>query len=107
MSDVEAIAAIIKQYENNGWKLRRVLATKEEDFYLFTSIGDAEVVISEQNALWFSRRSKPDAETWELRRLKGMAFALLAIIDNDLSPEEAEEIRNRIESDMMAGPGSI
>lgn len=103
MSDISAIAAIIEQYVRNGWTLRRVLATADEDFFLFTDLGEAEVIRGEQNALWFSRRSKPDAETWELRRLKGMAFALIAVIDDDMSAADAEEILARVEKEMLNG----
>lgn len=101
MSDANTISAIIEQYERNGWTLRRVLAGPDEDFFVFIDIGEAEVVRGEHNGLWFSRRSKNDAETWELRRLKGLAFALIAVIKDDMTPAETEEILSGVESEMF------
>lgn len=105
MSDANAISAIIEQYVKHGWTLRRVLATPDDDYYLFVGIGDAEVIIGKQNALWFSRRSKPNAETWELRLLKGIAFALIAVIEDDMTPDEADQILSGVETEMLDSRG--
>lgn len=91
--DRNAISAIIEQYRTHGWELRRALITPElkgslpevEDIF-----GSVEVRIGPNAGLWFSRRSQPDHETWELRRISASPFAVVAILPDSAGPEERE-----------------
>jgi hypothetical protein len=55
---------------------------------VIAALGDAETSISDLDAAWFSRSSKPGKVTWELRRLTGLPFALVAIIDESWDASE-------------------
>lgn len=87
------IAEILALYKKHGWILRRVLLSdelkKSLGSELETLFGDAEIRSSDVDAAWFSRQSKPEQETWEIRRLSETPFALMEIFD----AEDDEEIR--------------
>jgi len=92
------VKPIVELYEKHGWSLRRVLLTEPfNDEGIF-----AEVVIEDSaiDALWFSRISKPESETWELRRLTGSPFALIAVFDKSETNTEREDILREIEERM-------
>lgn len=63
---------------------------------------DVDVAASEMDGLWFSRKRHDGSETWELRRLFGTPFAMLAVIDDDMTTEEAARTLSEIESRMAA-----
>ncbi|MBX3290377.1 MAG: hypothetical protein KF855_13650 [Acidobacteria bacterium] len=94
----EIAEAIIDQYVRNGWRLRRVLAedTGKPPF------ADDEVPIAAASfdGLWFSRKRHDGAETWELRRLFGTPFALLAVVSDDASETEMDEVLAEVERKM-------
>ena len=94
------IAEILALYKKHGWILRRVLLSDELKKSLAGSLeklfGDAEIRSSEINAAWFSRKSKPEQETWEIRRLSETPFALMEIFD----AEDDEEIREQTLSEV-------
>lgn len=96
------VGDIIAQYKKYGWQLRRLLVPEGSREVDRAVIGNADVIVSDLNGLWFSRRSKPGSETWELRRLEGIPFALIAIVDDRSSDEEREKILNQIELEMLA-----
>lgn len=98
--DAAALKETIAQYEKHEWKLRRVLTVYELTPALKELVGDAEVELSVQNALWFSRRSLPDREAWELRRLGGSPFALVTVIPDDADDDEREAMLAEIEEEM-------
>lgn len=107
MIDSAAIADILALYKKHGWKLRRVLLCAEvrrdlqpSDAGLFET---AEVRDSAFDALWFSRRSKPDSEAWELRRISSSPFALVVVIE-DTAKEEREDILTATEERMLETP---
>lgn len=104
MTDRGEIADIIGQYVKHGWKLRRVLLTAKLSGSLgdITDLfGDAELRISDHDGLWFSRRSMPDREAWELRRISTSPFALVEVIPDGLTDPERDEILAEAEERMF------
>jgi hypothetical protein len=100
MTDFSTVREIIAQYEKHGWIPRRALLSEESKHLLSQSLGDIEIETSDLDALWFSRRSKPDSEAWELRRLTGSPFALIAIISSEMSSEEIEATLEQVADEM-------
>lgn len=97
MIDETAIRAIFGQYEKYGWQPRRVLLTADLRKTLANSLemlfGNIEIVAAELDAAWFSRPSpSSNATAWELRHLSSAPFALIEVVENDLSDDEREEI---------------
>ena len=103
MTDPAAIAAIIEQYEKHGWKLRRVLISSELADALRDSAAfpGADVRPSPHDGLWFSRRSLPDREAWELRRISAAPFAVVEVIPDGLTEEERDELLSEAEERMF------
>ncbi len=88
-------------YEKHGWKLRRVLLTKPVRAGLAEDdLSDLTVETAPIDALWFSRISKPESETWELRRISGSPFALIAVFDKNETAAERESTLREIETRM-------
>lgn len=100
MIDDAAIGEVIAQYEKHGWKLRRALLSDAADADSIHFDEGVDVVRSDMNALWFSRRSHPDTEAWELRRLSGLPFALIAVVPGNAPTSEIEEALAQVERDM-------
>ena len=98
--DATSLKEIIGQYARHDWRLRRVLTVYDIKPEVLELIGDAEIELSVQNALWFSRRSLPDREAWELRRLDGSPFALVTVIPDDADDDEREAMLAEIEEQM-------
>jgi len=103
MIDADTIKAILDQYSKHGWTLRRALlsaslaATLDKDV-LFAG---AEIHANINDALWFSRRSQPGFEAWELRRLSASPYALVDVIPDEFDPAEREERLRQVESKMF------
>ena len=97
MINEQSVREILAQYEKHGWNLRRVLLSTpiENSAMLF---GQAEIVCSDINALWFSRASFEDRETWELRLLSDAPFALVEVFEADDDETVREEIRSEMET---------
>ncbi|MEP6944539.1 MAG: hypothetical protein ABJA02_01385 [Acidobacteriota bacterium] len=75
------IAAV---YHKHGWMLRRVLVSPKsrESFSISAdSVGDAPVLTSDIDALWFSRQPKPGGVPWEIRHLSTEPYSLIFTID--------------------------
>ena len=107
MNDISHLRSIIEQYSKHGWTLRRANVTPATRA-AWASEPDAiepEVLIneSENEALWFSRRSHPDHEAWELRRLSGSPFALVAVLEDSLTDEDREAVLEATEKRMFDG----
>lgn len=100
MIDANAVGEIIKQYEKHGWTLRRALLSPEGKNAVSELIGPVETNDSDVDALWFSRRSQPESEAWELRRLTGLPFALVAVVPTDASSDELESTLEHVVDDM-------
>lgn len=109
MIDEESIVAILQMYAKHGWILRRVLLSAAGVNALLRSsvkiFGDVEIHESRLDALWFSRRSRPNDETWELRRLSENPFALVAVI-SDAESESRESVLKDVEDRMAAARNS-
>lgn len=100
MIDTNAVEEIIRQYEKHGWKLRRALLSPSSTGAASSFDAATDVHESDLDALWFSRRSRPDVEAWELRRLTGTPFALVTLIPTDFTDQETDAALNEIERDM-------
>ena len=97
MIDAEAADAIIEQYQKHGWILRRALLSAEGKQMLADKIGSGvSIVDSDVDAFWFSRQSNPKTEAWELRRLTGLPFALIAVLSTDADAEEIESTLDQV-----------
>lgn len=96
------IAEILALYKKHGWNLRRVLLSDALRAQLAESVaalfGEAEIRSAEIDAAWFSRKSKPGEEAWELRRLSESPFALFETFDEEDDDEVREEALYEIES---------
>ncbi len=90
MTDPVIVGEIIAQYEKHGWTLRRALLSAESERMLAQALSGVDVTLTDFDALWFSRRSNPNSEAWELRRLTGSPFALIAVVSSDMSADEIE-----------------
>ena len=100
MIDAAVVGEIIAQYEKHGWKLRRALVSKAPKSTLAYFDGAVAIVDSDLDARWFSRKSKPESEAWELRRLIGTPFALVTVVPTDATADELEASLAQIETDM-------
>lgn len=95
---------IIAAYQRHGWALRRALlkpATRsdlgEQVAGLF---GEAKLIDSEIDALWFARPSHAGREAWELRLVAEQPYALFEAFEADEIEEEREEARIEMENKM-------
>jgi hypothetical protein len=93
---------ILLQYKRHGWNLRRVLLSVKNVELLTDSLkalfGEAEIVASEIDAVWFSRASGKDNEAWELRSLGGTPFALVEVFESEDDEEVRQETRKEMET---------
>ena len=98
MIDRDGIASILDQYEKHGWKLRRVLLSRDllkKDPEIVDAFDGAEMQDAEIDAAWFSRSSRPGLTAWELRYLSTTAYALLETISDGTATDELEAALNR------------
>jgi hypothetical protein len=100
MTDSAIVGEIIAQYKKHGWIPRRALLSDASKGLLLKSLIEVEIEFSDIDALWFSRRSNPGSEAWELRRLTGAPFALIAIISSEMSPDEIEATLEQVADEM-------
>lgn len=96
MSDLTTISELIEQYSRHGWIVRRALLSAGSIMALGASLvslyPDLEISESVHEALWLSRRSHPDREAWELRRLSGSPFALVTNLEDALDDSDREAL---------------
>ena len=100
------VRAVIEQYEKHGWKLRRFIASPSMSGVAGEIIAQStDVLLVEHNnsALWFSRRSNPENESWELRRLSSSAYALVEVLDDEWSHDAKEELLTQTQDRMFSG----
>ena len=100
MIDAAAVGEILAQYDKHGWKLRRALLSPDSKSVFSNFDADVELVDSDFDALWFSRRSNPESEAWELRRVTGAPFALVVVVSAEDDGEELEAALAHIEDEM-------
>lgn len=75
---------IVAVYIKHCWVLRRVLLSpqlRDSSRTLTDAIGNAEVVYSDVDALWFSRPPVTNGVPWEIRHLNAEPYARLFKID--------------------------
>lgn len=107
MKNSAAIKDINALYTKHGWQLRRVLAADPDaEGFSAEELAGVEFEQAEIDALWFSRRSAPEQEAWELRRVFGSPFALLEVIPDDFSDDEREFVLKAVEERMIAAANS-
>ncbi len=101
MISTSQIQEILAQYKKHGWTLRRVLLCQTMREHLADSLenlfGDASVISSETDAIWFSRPSGIGREAWELRRLSQTPFALIEVFEDEDDEAVREEARFEME----------
>jgi len=94
MIDVATIRSIIEQYEKFGWELRRVFLTSELQAKVESVVDrlfrGVEVKQSDLDAAWFTRTAKNGGTAWELRALEESPFALIEVVDPDITADELE-----------------
>lgn len=101
----EELAAIVEQYEKHAWTLRRVLVplSSIEIARKFTADRqEARIIENEHAAIWFSRRSITECESWELRRIAPPAYAVVEVIPDDSPQEAKDELLSRAEARMFS-----
>ncbi|HMQ02375.1 MAG TPA: hypothetical protein PKD26_00465 [Pyrinomonadaceae bacterium] len=104
MMDLESLRQVIEQYRMHGWDLQSILFSEPLSPKLDqikAIVGKVELIRSELDAAWFSRLSRPGMTAWELRHLSSVPYALIAGIDDELTPEEAESARRATEMKML------
>jgi hypothetical protein len=107
MIGVPEVTRIIEQYSRYGWRLRRASLSEDSIANVAAALKaydpDLQIEMSSHESLWFSRRSLPDREAWELRRLSGSPFALVAVLEDSMSEDEREEVLRETELRMFDG----
>lgn len=101
MITTKQIQEILSLYSKYDWKLRRVLLTdrlKNSISDLETVFKDADILTADIDAVWFSRPSGKDNESWELRRLSETPFALIEVFSSEDEEETREEVRRDMEA---------
>lgn len=97
----ELFRQIVATYESHGWKLARVLLTKDTRNDLADQIPDGSVRSeADIDALWFARPSHNAREAWELRLLSEQPYALFEAFEADETEEDREEARKEMEHKM-------
>ena len=93
---------ILAQYAKHGWSLRRVLLSAETGENLSDALfGQAEIFLSEVNALWFSRTSLEGREAWEIRHLSNTPFALVAVFEAEDKETVREQVRQELQTRLV------
>ena len=101
----EQIQEILSLYIKHGWTLRRVLLTSKQKNQIANSIEmlfkSAEIIDAEIDAVWLSRVSTENRESWEIRRLSETGYALNEVFEEDDEEEVREEIRQEMQARMQ------
>lgn len=106
---IEQLLEIVRQYERHEWKLRRALIARSADIAdtLAADFPDVEIVESDAAALWFSRRSIPEHESWEIRRVDPPAYALVEVIPDNIPQEAKEDLLRQTERRLFNRPPQL
>ena len=103
MKPLDLIQEIIATYHRHGWQLRRVLLRPATRSALAAELfGQAAMIESDFDALWFARPSHAGREAWELRLIAEQRYALFEAFEADESEEDREEARIEMENKMRA-----
>lgn len=102
MITAEQIREILSLYAKHGWILRRVLLSDNlRDSLADDLFGNAEIVASRLDALWFSRASANDREAWEIRHLSKTPFALVEVFAADTDAKTREKIMSDAQTRLL------
>jgi hypothetical protein len=103
MITISLISEILSLYKKHGWKVSRVLLSREIkdslDSESFSNLfGGIEIIEHELNAVWFSRPSKHGKIAWELRHLSEQPFAIFELFDENEDKELIKETLHNSEN---------
>ncbi len=106
MINAEQIKEITATYKKHGWKISRVLLSERLREKLSAEaenlFADAEIVSSEIDAVWFTRKSGNDRAAWEIRRLSENPFALFESFpldeDEKIIKKKRKEMETRLQN---------
>ena len=105
MLEIKTITEAAELYIKHGWTLRRILLTEDSRNRLLEDVKSEfpgiEIRDADLDALWFARRSRPDSEAWEIRRLSGTPFAILEAVPDGTGQDELESILTDAEMRMI------
>jgi hypothetical protein len=108
MDAPDLIQEIIATYERHGWELRRVLLRPETRVASAAELfGQAAMIESDFDALWFARPSRAGREAWELRLIAELRYALFEAFEGDESEADREEVRQEMENRMREHATSV
>jgi hypothetical protein len=100
----DAVREILSQYKRFGWRLERVLLTRDLKESLGESIralfDDITVAESDLDAAWFSRPAVNGRIAWELRSLTNTPLALVDSSEPEADESELAEMFSRVEDQM-------
>ncbi|MBV6495578.1 MAG: hypothetical protein DYH05_04660 [Acidobacteria bacterium ACB1] len=88
MIDISSFRDTIALYNKHGWELTRLLLAGEPSDELLAIIGEVPVQQWKLDAAWFTRVSKPNTTTWELRYLGTSPIALVSVVTDDTDLEQ-------------------
>ena len=95
---------ILTIYHRHGWELRRALITPEAFLRLDDEtkalFGEAKLIETDLEALWFARPSHQGREAWELRLFSEQPYALFEAFEAEETEEDREEARREMEARM-------
>ena len=98
----EGVRQILSQYERFGWKLERVLLSPQTARTLASCadeiFGTCDLRSSDIDAVWFSRPNEQGQTAWELRTLNENPFALIEVVDSDISDGELNSVFEHTEN---------
>jgi len=104
MIDARAIQGLLAQYQRFDWQLHHVLMTREMRDTLPASLtvlfGNAEIVDSDINAVWFSRPAENGRIAFELRALSNTPFALVDSSEPGADETDLAALFQRVEGKM-------
>lgn len=107
MRELADIKAIVEQYAKHDWIVRRAMLSPASIAVFGSDLASlyagVEIIESANEGIWFSRRTLPDREAWELRRLAGSPFALVAVLEDSFSAEEREDVLSSVQRRMVDG----
>ena len=100
----QLVQDILTIYQRHGWELQRVLikpqAALRPDDETKALFGDAQLIETDFEALWFARPSRQGREAWELRLLSEQPYALFEAFEADQIEDQREDVRREMEARM-------
>jgi len=102
MIDITAFRDTLALYKKHGWELARLLSAAEPGDELMALIGKVPVHSWKLDAAWFTRVSKPNTTTWELRYLGISPIALVSVVANEADLEEELALQQEKLLEMMS-----